>query len=201
MHVLLSRNQGLELVVACAVITKELSTKGQQIFQGVLHSATLSLRAVEHANTSHEHPFLAAEGWLSPQRKASRLPAPLWGLLSAAPASGAAARPRCWGRGRQPATEAVFPLPLFFFLMTNKRKAGCEARPGVLEVGQQDAVTPQSCPVALSHRLGHEARPHGAGDASGSKQPALLRGRWQHGGLQTALGGGKCPQPPVALLP
>lgn len=85
--------------------------------------------------------------------------------------------------------------------MTNKREADREARPGVLEVGQQDAVTPQSCPVALSHRLGHEARPHGAGDASGSKQPALLRGRGQHSGLQTALGGGKCPQPPVALLP
>lgn len=173
------------------MITKELSTKGQQIFQGVLHSATLRLRAVEHANTSHEHPFLAAEGWLSPQQKASWLPAPLWGCSRAA----------LLGTGQATCHSSYFSPSAFFFLMTNKREADREARPGVLEVGQQDAVTPQSCPVALSHRLGHEARPHGAGDASGSKQPALLRGRGQHSGLQTALGGGKCPQPPVALLP
>lgn len=80
--------------------------------------------------------------------------------------------------------------------MTNKCKADCEARPGVLEVGQQDAVTPQSCPVALSHRLSHEARPAGSVDASGSKQPALLRGQGSMVGYKQLWGEASVLSPP-----
>lgn len=183
------------------MITKELSTKGQQIFQGVLHSAKLRLRAVEHANTSHKHPFLAAEGWLSPQRKASRLPAPLWGPLSAAPASRAAAGPRCWGRGRQPATAAIFPLLLFFFSddkQAQSRLRGTSRRVGGRAAGRGDAAE-------LPRGTESPPRPRGKADRGsgrlGEQAASPAAGPGQHGGLQTALGGGKCPQPPVALLP
>lgn len=40
-----------QLLAACSMITKELSTQGLQFFQGVLHFSVLRLRAIEHITT------------------------------------------------------------------------------------------------------------------------------------------------------
>lgn len=49
-----------QLLAACYMITKELSTQGLQFFQGVLHFSVLRLRAIEHITTgkplSHQMP-------------------------------------------------------------------------------------------------------------------------------------------------
>lgn len=40
-----------QLLAACYMTTKELSTQGLQFFQGVLHFSVLRLRAIEHITT------------------------------------------------------------------------------------------------------------------------------------------------------
>lgn len=40
-----------QLLAACSMIMKELSTQGLQFFQGVLHFSGLRLRAIEHVTT------------------------------------------------------------------------------------------------------------------------------------------------------